>query len=661
MPSIAPHVRQRLLCRSDLEGMSVVGERIAAWLWSGQLEVIGSVADANGAEDTVYSVNSEALRSELAQLLESHGRTDLEFSGEGARQLLQAATEQPAQEHAGDETTSSAAEAAPVVDEPAVDDVLAEHVAEEQLDSAIDEITNAIGTLLESHHCAPLELRDDSPHANREDTVSIDTDSEEPFGEEAAAGDSLDPKDLGDGEVLIELDADDADSVPASAQTNDETEGVEVAAATDEQLAQVEAVEPQAAVVADVVTDCAHAHDEAVEAGAVGNDADATTIEDVAQVEAAELVTDETQRTEESFAAEVAANETAQVDAEDEAAVEANDIDAPAQPEALADLDAADGATDEAQADEAAVEANDGDATSQLESPARVDAEDEAEDSPLPNDEGVEAELVANDGDATSTPEERTHVQADELASAEVADVAVEDLLTRNEATDSDVDNEPAQEAPSASVFDSDLASALDAAFEAVLPEQTDQVAAADEPLDAAAPAADVVAPQPIEVHVQLDIAPLEAPLDQIQQALLRLADGQPSPQAFAPIADSIADSIRSLQETVRETAERAQQDDRIDRIHATLEDMTDALGALRHAESQRARATERRLQRAERGAHAAAPDDGRNAILVAGSVAIVGWIAAMWLHGHDLRLALGALVAANLVSLIALARRRSD
>ncbi len=91
------------------------------------------------------------------------------------------------------------------------------------------------------------------------------------------------------------------------------------------------------------------------------------------------------------------------------------------------------------------------------------------------------------------------------------------------------------------------------------------------------------------------------------------------------------------------------------------VRDMTDALGALRHAESQRARATERRLQRAERRQRVDSPDDGRGAILVAGSVAIVGWIAAMWLHATDLRLALGALVAANFVSLFVLARRRSD
>ena len=649
MPSIAPHVRQRLLCRSDLEGMSVDGERIAAWLWSGQLEVVGSVAADNGAEDTVYSVNTEALRSELAQLLESHGRTDLEFSGEAARQLLHAATEHPAPEQTSDATMPSDAEALQIVDERAVEDVLAEHVAEEQLDSAIDEITDAIGTLLESHHCAPLELRDDSPHANREDTVSIDTGNEGQLEEDAAAKTSLDPTDLGDGEVLIELDGDDADAVADSAQTNDEAEGIEVAAATDEQLAQVEAVEPKADVVADMVADCAHTHDEAVETDGACNAGAATSIEDVAQVESTETATDDTQATEDSVAAEVVANET----------------DAKTQPEALASVEVEDTATDEVQTSEEAVEArleaSDGAAQSTPEERAHVDAEEEADDAPLPNDEGVEAELMANDIDATATPEERAHVDAEETASAVVADVAVDDTQTRHETTDDEVVDEPAPEAPSASVFDSDLASALDAAFQAVLAEQPNQVTAADEPEIAAEPADEVVAPQPIEVRVQLDITPLEEPLQQIKQALQRLADGQPAPQAFAPIADSIADSIRSLQATVRETAERAQQDDRIDRIHATLEDMTDALGALRHAESQRARATERRLRRAERGAQAAAPDDGRNAILVAGSVAIAGWIAAMWLHGHDLRLALGALVAANLVSLIALARRRND
>ena len=509
MPSIAPHVRQRLLCRSDLEGMSVEGERIAAWLWSGQLEVLGSITDEHGAEDPVYAVNTEALRSELAELLAAHGRTDLEFSGEAAKQLLHAPADvaesvasvdsvEPVQ--SVEPNAEQAQPASPPADEPAVEDVLAEHVAEEQLDSAIDEITDAIGTLLEAHHCAPLELRDDSPHADREDTVALETEHETQFDEdvEVEVDTDVDASTLGEGDVLIELEADD------EAQT-------------------------------------------------------------------------------------VAAPE-----------------DAP----------------------EASVEP-------ELQEPAESELGDEPE--------------------PTETIEAGSEVDSTNDESAEV-DVVTETTAPKEQ---------------SASVFEANLAEALDAALQAALTEQPHEVAASRAAAVAIAPAASIAPvaptpahiaePQPVEVHVQLDVQPLEAPLQQIQAALQKLADGQPSPQMFAPLADSIAASIRSLQETIREAAERAQQDDRIDRIHATLEDMTDALGALRHAESQRARATERRLQRAERRQPADSPDDGRGAILVAGSVAIVGWIAAMWLHAHDLRLALGALVAANFVSLFVLARRRSD
>ncbi len=392
--------------------------------------------------------------------------------------------------------------ASPPADEPAVEDVLAEHVAEEQLDSAIDEITDAIGSLLEAHHCAPLELRDDSPHADREDTVALETEHETQFDEdvevEVAVDTDVDASTLGEGDVLIELEADD------EAQT--------VAAPED---APEASVEPEL------------------------------------QEPAESALVDEPEPTE------------------------------------------------------------------TIEPGSEVDST---------NDESAEVDVVTE----TTAPEEQ-----------------------------------------SASVFEANLAEALDAALQAALTEQPHEVAASPAAAVAIAPAASIAPvaptpahiaePQPVEVHVQLDVQPLEAPLQQIQAALQKLADGQPSPQMFAPLADSIAASIRSLQETIREAAERAQQDDRIDRIHATLEDMTDALGALRHAESQRARATERRLQRAERRQPADSPDDGRGAILVAGSVAIVGWIAAMWLHAHDLRLALGALVAANFVSLFVLARRRSD
>lgn len=510
MPSIAPHVRQRLLCRSDLEGMSVEGERIAAWLWSGQLEVLGSIADEHGAEDPVYAVNTEALRSELAELLAAHGRTDLEFSGEAAKQLLHAPAEvaesveplesaesvEPVQSVQSVEPIAEQAQpASPPADEPAVEDVLAEHVAEEQLDSAIDEITDAIGTLLEAHHCAPLELRDDSPHADREDTVALETENETQFDEdvEVAVDADIDASTLGEGDVLIELEADDE--------------------------------------------------------------------------------------------------------------------------------------------------------------PTTVDA--------LP-----EAVTPSESEGAIEEPAEQAFV--DEPDTSALAEAVPEDDATNGEATEAEAESEEvASEDPTTSLFEANFAEALDAALQAALPEQGGDVfeerttATALEPIEQHE--ASATPPQPVEVHVQLDTLPLEAPLQQIQTALQKLADGQPSPQMFAPLADSIAASIRSLQETIREAAERAQQDDRIDRIHATLEDMTDALGALRHAESQRARATERRLQRAERRQPADSPDDGRGAILVAGSVAIVGWIAAMWLHAHDLRLALGALVAANFVSLFVLARRRSD
>lgn len=156
MPAVAQEVRQRLLCRSDLHAMSVDGERIASWLRSGRLLFLGHVPAADTpAGDAVYATSDEEVRAELGALLTEHGRTGVELLPENASALLEGIAIQV------DTTQEAASNANVATRDPS--DMLSEHVVEEGLDSAIDEITEAIDDLLVATDHAPLDLRDDAP------------------------------------------------------------------------------------------------------------------------------------------------------------------------------------------------------------------------------------------------------------------------------------------------------------------------------------------------------------------------------------------------------------------------------------------------------------------------------------------------------------------
>lgn len=157
MSAIAPIIRQRLLCRSDLHAMEVDGERIAQWLRSEQLAYLGHIdAEDLPGGDAVYATDDEAVSAELRSLLTQHGRDGVALSTADAKALL--------------EGSSVAAEIdTPESDEPVAtqaspaEDMISEHVVQEGLDEAIDEITEAIDNLLVTTHNAPLDLRDDAP------------------------------------------------------------------------------------------------------------------------------------------------------------------------------------------------------------------------------------------------------------------------------------------------------------------------------------------------------------------------------------------------------------------------------------------------------------------------------------------------------------------
>jgi hypothetical protein len=177
MPAIAPHVRQRLLCRSDLDAMSVEEQRIAGWLWAGQLEQVGNALADDGGIDAVYAVHTESLRAELQQLLAEHGRDEVAFGSDEVKQLLAEPTAESSTETATEPVAEVAkdveAEAQPTEPQPTTEDVLTEHVVEAELDDAIEDITAAIDSLMESSMHAEQDLRDDAPFAEGLDELEV--------------------------------------------------------------------------------------------------------------------------------------------------------------------------------------------------------------------------------------------------------------------------------------------------------------------------------------------------------------------------------------------------------------------------------------------------------------------------------------------------------
>ncbi|MEY2714395.1 MAG: hypothetical protein RIT24_738 [Planctomycetota bacterium] len=157
MPAIAPVIRQRLLCRSDLHAMEVDGERIAQWLRSEQLAYLGHIdAEDLPGGDAVYATDDAGLQIELQELLTQHGRGGVALATDDARALLEDTTAEPA-DAATDDAQPATEKAAKA------DDMISDHVVQEGLDETIDEITEAIDNLLVTTHNAPLDLRDDAP------------------------------------------------------------------------------------------------------------------------------------------------------------------------------------------------------------------------------------------------------------------------------------------------------------------------------------------------------------------------------------------------------------------------------------------------------------------------------------------------------------------
>lgn len=202
MPAIAPNIRQRLLCRSDLHAMEVDGERIAQWLRNEQLTFLGHVdAEDLPGGDAVYATDDDTVHAELLTLLTQHGRDGVALATTEARTLLEGETNGPGA-HAEAKQPKVAAGAS----NPA--DMISEHVVQEGLDEAIDEITEAIDNLLVSTNNAPLDLRDDAPlHEAAQDADGNDVVEVEPAQVETTI----------DEDILVEIGPEEVEAASAQA------------------------------------------------------------------------------------------------------------------------------------------------------------------------------------------------------------------------------------------------------------------------------------------------------------------------------------------------------------------------------------------------------------------------------------------------------------
>lgn len=139
MPANTTDVRQHVLTRSDLTAMSVADERVDAWLAGGELALVDMIEEPTGST-AIYAATTDSLRDQLLLLLEQHGRTDVRLGADEVRTIMVQHTENAEAEKQ--------------------EDVLAEHVAADELDRAIDDITHAIDDLVESSDKFPQELKD---------------------------------------------------------------------------------------------------------------------------------------------------------------------------------------------------------------------------------------------------------------------------------------------------------------------------------------------------------------------------------------------------------------------------------------------------------------------------------------------------------------------
>jgi hypothetical protein len=190
---------------------------------------------------------------------------------------------------------------------------------------------------------------------------------------------------------------------------------------------------------------------------------------------------------------------------------------------------------------------------------------------------------------------------------------------------------------------------------EPIAHEELDAITAtAAQPTDAPRAAA----PTPIEVRAMVDVSALAEPLQQIQLAILTLAERRVEPTDLSPIVGALANGVRSLQESIEKAAGCESRDERLERIAKSVEGVTAAIATLRDSMPTERIVHVDGVARATDGVDVERTE-GAATWFAAGS-AIAGWLAAMWLHGTDPKLAIAVVVFANLVSCAALVSRRS-
>jgi hypothetical protein len=155
-----------------------------------------------------------------------------------------------------------------------------------------------------------------------------------------------------------------------------------------------------------------------------------------------------------------------------------------------------------------------------------------------------------------------------------------------------------------------------------------------------------------------VDVSALAEPLQQIQLAILTLAERRVEPTDLSPIVGALANGVRSLQESIEKAAGCESRDERLERIAKSVEGVTAAIATLRDSMPTERIVHVDGVARATDGVDVERTE-GAATWFAAGS-AIAGWLAAMWLHGTDPKLAIAVVVCANLVSCAALVSRRS-
>ncbi|MBK8099183.1 MAG: hypothetical protein IPK26_18905 [Planctomycetes bacterium] len=81
-------LRRRLLTRSDLARLSIPASKVPSWLSRGALDLVGNYVAAGSPEDPVFAVLAADVRQELAAGLQAMGRDRVVFAPLRARSLL---------------------------------------------------------------------------------------------------------------------------------------------------------------------------------------------------------------------------------------------------------------------------------------------------------------------------------------------------------------------------------------------------------------------------------------------------------------------------------------------------------------------------------------------------------------------------------------------